>query len=111
TFSENSETTRDEFLASEQNRLDNLVFGPFQGQQEVDDNNVSDVNFSDINVSDPRTSYYSTKEFNSVVNSYQVKSTTPILLASKYKEALGNKFDSLLTYLNSLNHEFSVIKL
>ena len=107
-FCANFDSTRDEIFKTEYDRLDTLVFCPFgQRRQEVDATNTSDLNSLDVNVSDPITTitnYYSTPDFNGVVNNYQIEN----IMLSFLQLNVGSVKDKTLALLA---HDFSVIGL
>ena len=100
---------------NELNRLTDLIFNPFQTQEEDSKNNDVDrlinpeLNCQDINVNSI-TNYYSTLEFNDKLNANNITNTDLSLLHLNVR-SMRNKFDSILNYLNSLAHDFSVIAL
>ena len=107
-FQANNETHRNELF--ERNVINNLAeFNPYQ--EEVSMHNGRDtLDFRDINFqSNSRSNFYSSQEFNNLVQARYFNDKLSFLHLNI--RSIRNKFDTLINYLNSLDHKFSIIAL
>ena len=67
------------------------------------------LDFRDINIqSNSRSNFYSSQEFNNLVQARYFNDKLSFL---HLNISIRNKFDALISYLNSLDHKFSIIAL
>ena len=90
---------------SERNRLNKFIFKPFSHSDEI----LFNGNSQDIPLN-PRTNFYSSQEFNDLIQTRHSNSDKLSILHLNIR-SVRNKFDALKNYLNSLDHKFTIIAL
>ena len=95
----------------EPNIINNLAdFNPYR--QEISLHNDRDMpDFQDMNIQlNSNSNFYSSQEFNNLIQGRHCKNEKLLFLHLNIR-SIRNKFDALVNYLNSLDHNFSIIAL